>query len=188
MPRKKKPTGKYQFTPQQIHIIRRKKAIVAAQKENVSAEKTFKLPLKNGGHRWNIFRVSNVVLNGKRDGDVHGGLVLDEENENVMLVEVTHSPKHGKRNNIQIRNLNSQDLDENGNLRESYLERRLIVSYKKGSTEEGIDLRALNRQLNDLQFTEEEKQTILDELSRLSTAEERYRKFLDFAKKKNGPQ
>ncbi len=176
------------FTPQQIHIIRRKKAIAAAQKKDVSAEKTFKLPLRNGGRRWNIFRVSNVVLNGKRDGDVHGGLVVDEENENVMLVEVTHSPKHGKRNNIRVRNLNSKDLDENGNSRESYLERRLIVSVKTQEGEKGIDYHALQKQMNDLQFTEEEKQSILDELSGLSTAEEQYRKFLDFAKKKNGPQ
>ena len=138
----------------------------------------------NGGRRWNIYRVPNFILNGNNDGDVHGGLVLDEENDNVMLVQVTHSARKGKRNNIAIRNLNSKDLDENGNLKQSYIERRLIITYKKGDAEEGIDVRALQDQMNDLQFTEEEKQDILDKLSHLSTAEERYNKFKELASKK----
>ena len=179
---------KRSYTPQQVHIIRRKKAIEAAKKKSAPSEKNFKLPLKNGGHRWNIFRVPNAILNGKRDGNVHGGLVLDEENENVLLVEVTHSPKHGKRNNIKVRNLNSRDLDENGELRDSYLERRLIVSVKTQEGEKGIDFHALQKQINDLQFTEEEKRSLLNELSNLSTAEERYDKFIILAQKKNDPQ
>lgn len=38
--------------------------------------------------------------------------------------------------------------------------------------------------MNDLQFTEEEKRDILNELSHLSTAEERYNKFKELASKK----
>lgn len=106
-------------------------------------KRPFKLPLRNGGRRWNIYNVPNFILNGKHDGDIHGGLVLDEDNDNVMLVQVTHSSKKGSRNNIVIRNLDSKDLDENGNLKQSYIERRLIVTYKKGKAEEGIDVRAL---------------------------------------------
>ena len=147
-------------------------------------QEVFKLPLNNGGHRWNIFRVSNKILNGRNDGDVHGGLVLDELNDNCLLVQVTHSPKKGKRNNLQIRNLSSNDLDKDGNLRQSFLERRLIVSIDTKDGEQGIDVSKLNKQLNDLQFTEDEKQAILDELSHLSTAREKYDKFITLAKKK----
>lgn len=50
--------------------------------------------------------------------------------------------------------------------------------------EQGIDVSKLNKQLNDLQFTEDEKQAILDELSHLSTAREKYDKFITLAKKK----
>lgn len=147
-------------------------------------KKEFKLPLNNGGRRWNIFRVSNKILNGRNDGDVHGGLVLDELNDNCLLVQVTHSPKKGKRNNLQIRNLSSDDLDKDGNLRQSFLERRLIVSIDTKDGEQGIDVSKLNKQLNNLQFTEDEKQAILDELSHLSTAREKYDKFITLAKKK----
>lgn len=147
-------------------------------------QEVFKLPLNNGGHMWNIFRVSNKILNGRNDGDVHGGLVLDELNDNCLLVQVTHSPKKGKRNNLQIRNLSSDDLDKDGNLRQSFLERRLIVSIDTKDGEQGIDVSKLNKQLNDLQFTEDEKQAILDELSHLSTAREKYDKFITLAKKK----
>ena len=144
----------------------------------------FKLPLKDGGRRWNIYKVSNSILNGKQDGAVHGGLVLDEMNNNVMLAQLTHSFKKGKRNNLPIRNLDSTDLDKDGNLQKSYLERRLIVSTKRGGNEFGIDISALNGQMNDLQFTKKEKQAILDELSHLSTAEERYQLFEKLAKEK----
>ncbi len=154
--------------------------------ENKTSKSPFKLPLKNGEHRWNIYRVSNTVLNGKNDGDVHGGLVLDEENGNVMLAQVTHSPRKGKRNNIPIRNIKSTDLDKDGKLKESYIERRLIVSVTDKDGEKGIDIEKLNKQLNDLQFTEAEKQRILDELSHLSTAEERYKLFKELAKRKGG--
>ena len=163
-------------------------ARIAAQKKSSAttskSQETFKLPLKNGGRRWNIFRVSNKILNGKNDGDVHGGLVLDELNDNYLLVQVTHSSKKGKRNNLQIRNLNSNDLDKNGNLKQSFLERRLVVSVDTKNGEQGIDVSKLNKQLNDLQFTEQEKQSILDELSNLSTAREKYDKFITLAKKK----
>lgn len=163
-------------------------ARIAAQKKSSAttskSQENFKLPLKNGGRRWNIFRVSNKILNGKNDGDVHGGLVLDELNDNYLLVQVTHSSKKGKRNNLQIRNLNSNDLDKNGNLKQSFLERRLVVSVDTKNVEQGIDVSKLNKQLNDLQFTEQEKQSILDELSNLSTAREKYDKFITLAKKK----
>lgn len=163
-------------------------ARIAAQKKSSATtsklQENFKLPLKNGGRRWNIFRVSNKILNGKNDGDVHGGLVLDELNDNYLLVQVTHSSKKGKRNNLQIRNLNSNDLDKNGNLKQSFLERRLVVSVDTKNGEQGIDVSKLNKQLNDLQFTEQEKQSILDELSNLSTAREKYDKFITLAKKK----
>ena len=154
------------------------------QQPKPQPKKEFKLPLNNGGRRWNIFRVPNSILGGKQDNDVHGGLVLDEMNDNYLLVQVTHSPKKGKRNNLQIRNLNSSDFDKDGNLRQSFLERRLIVSIDTKDGEQGIDYRALNRQMNDLQFTEKEKQTIIDELSHLSTAEEKYNKFVRLAKQK----
>ena len=52
------------------------------QQPKPQPKKEFKLPLNNGGRRWNIFRVSNKILNGRNDGDVHGGLVLDELNDN----------------------------------------------------------------------------------------------------------
>lgn len=161
---------------------------IEAKKNNhpVLKKTSFKLPLKNGCNRWNIFRVSNRVLNGKNDGDVHGGLVLDEENGNVMLAQVTHSMKKGKRNNIPIRNLDSTDLDKNGKLNKSYVERRLIVCTDFNDDKIGITLNALKGQMNDLQFTETEKQIILDELSHLSTAEERYKLFIELAKKKGG--
>ena len=154
------------------------------QQPKPQSKKEFKLPLNNGGRRWNIFRVPNSILGGKQDNDIHGGLVLDEMNDNYLLVQVTHSPKKGKRNNLQIRNLNSSDFDKDGNLRQSFLERRLIVSIDTKDGEQGIDYRALNRQMNDLQFTEKEKQTIIDELSHLSTAEEKYNKFVRLAKQK----
>lgn len=168
----------------QKRAIRANYARMAA--ENKTSKPSFKLPLKNGEHRWNIYRVSNTVLNGKNDGDVHGGLVLDEENGNVMLAQVTHSPRKGKRNNIPIRNVKSTDLDKDGKLKESYIERRLIVSVTDKDGEKGIDIEKLNKQLNDLQFTEAEKQSILDELSHLSTAEERYELFKKLAKRKGG--
>ena len=164
-----------------------KRAIRANYARKAAENKTappFKLPLNNGGHRWNIYRVSNTVLNGKNDGDVHGGLVLDEENGNVMLAQVTHSARKGKRTNIPIRNIKSDDLDKDGNLKDSYIERRLIVSVTDKNGEKGIDIEKLNKQLNDLQFTETEKQAILDELSHLSTAEERYKLFKELAKRK----
>ena len=163
-------------------------ARIAAQKKSSAttskSQENFKLPLKNGGRRWNIFRVSNKILNGKNDGDVHGGLVLDELNDNYLLVQVTHSSKKGKRNNLQIRNLNSNDLDKNGNLKQSFLERRLVVSVDTKNGEQGIDVSKLNKQLNDLQFTEQEKQSILDELTNVSTAREKYDTFITLAKKK----
>lgn len=171
----------------QKRAIRANYARIAAANKTPKTEKSkFKLPLKNGGHRWNIYRVSNTVLNGRNDGDVHGGLVLDEENDNVLLAQVTHSPRKGKRNNIPIRNLKSDDLDKNGKLKDSYIERRLIVSVTDKNGEKGIDTEKLNKQLNDLQFSETEKQAILDELSHLSTAEERYKLFLELAKRKGG--
>lgn len=146
----------------------------------------FKLPLKNGGRRWNIYRVPNYILNGKQDGNVHGGLVLDELNDNVMLVQVTHSEyKKRNRKNLLIRNLDSTDTDKKtGRLRNSYLEKRLVVSTKSQGVERGIASTVLGKQTNDLQFTEEEKQAILDELSNLSTAEEKYELFKKLAKEK----
>ncbi len=77
-------------------------------------------------------------------------------------------------------------LDKDGKLKESYIERRLIVSVTDKDGEKGIDIEKLNKQLNDLQFTEAEKQSILDELSHLSTAEERYKLFKELAKRKGG--
>lgn len=148
-------------------------------------QQNFKLPLHNGGHRWNIYRVSDKILNGKQSGDVHGGLVIDENNNNVMLAQVTHSPKKGKRNNFPVRNLDSQDLDKDGNIKSAYLERRLIVSTDFGGKDIGMTTNALKRQMNDLQFTEAEKQKILDEFSHLSTAEEKYKLFQKLAQKKN---
>lgn len=148
-------------------------------------QENFKIPLHNGGYRWNIYRVSDKILNGRQSGDVHGGLVIDESNNNVMLAEVTHSQKKGKRNNLPIRNLNSQDLDKDGTLRESYIERKLVVSIVDKAGEKGIDVKVLNKQMNDLQFTEAEKQKILEELSHLSTAEEKYKLFQKLAEKKN---
>ncbi len=164
----------------QKRAIRVNYARIAAEKHKTP----FKLPLNNGGHRWNIFRVSNKVLNGKNDGDVHGGLVIDEDNGNVMLAQVTHSQRKGKRNNIPIRNIESNDLDKNGKVKDSYIERRLIVSITDKDGEKGIDIKKLNKQINDLHFTEEEKQAILEELSHLSTAEERYKLFKELAKRK----
>lgn len=67
-----------------------------SQQPKPQPKKEFKLPLNNGGRRWNIFRVPNSILGGKQDNDVHGGLVLDEMNDNYLLVQVTHSPKKGK--------------------------------------------------------------------------------------------
>ena len=148
-------------------------------------EKSFKLPNRTGGRRWNIYRVPNFILNGKSDNNVHGGLVLDENNNKVLLVEVTHSKRKGKRTNIAIRNLRSNDIDEKGNLRESYIVRRLVVSINTKDGEQGIDSSALNKQLNDLQFTEEERQFIINELSNLSTAETKYKKFIDLSNKKD---
>lgn len=105
-------------------------------------------------------------------------------NDNYLLVQVTHSSKKGSRNNLEIRNLKSNDLDEKGNLRKSFLVRSLIVSIDTKDGERGIDYRALHRQMNDLKFTDEEKKTILDELSHLSTAKEKYSKFITLAQKK----
>lgn len=144
----------------------------------------FKLPLVEGGHRWNIYKVPNFILNGKNDGGVHGGLVIDENNNNVLLVEVTHSPKHGKRNNCLIRNLKSDDLDENGQLKASYFKRGLIVSIQKKGGKEGIDVSALKKQMNDLNFTTEEKNRVLEELSNLGSAESKYKEFIELAKNK----
>ncbi len=177
----------------QKHAIKISYAKIAQKRRNQftnnsnNEQKTnFKLPLKNGGHRWNIYRVSNAVLNGRNDGDVHGGLVLDEKNGNVMLAQVTHSPRKGKRTNIKVSNLNSKDINkETGKLNDSYIERRLIVNTNFKDEEKGITLHALNKQVNDLQFTEEEKQKILRELSHLSTAEERYKLFVELANKKD---
>ena len=158
----------------------------AAQIEPPLTKPPFKLPLKEGGHRWNIYRVPNWVLNGKQDKNVHGGLVLDEENDNVMLVQVTHSSKKGKRNNLPIRNLVSTDKKQDSDeLRDSFLERRLIVSVDTVEGEKGIDIHSLQAQMNDLFFTDEEKRKIIEELSHLSTAEERYKKFQELAKNKN---
>lgn len=170
----------------QKQAIRRSYAIrQEQQREDVlSLSAPFQLPLRNGGVRWNIYRVPNFILNGKQDGDVHGGLVLDELNDNVMLVQVTHSSKKGKRNNLPVRNLNSLDIDGDGKLRDAYLERRLIVSVEKKTGREGIDVGSLTSQINDLQFSEEEKRRILNELSHLSTAEERYKLFEKLAKEK----
>lgn len=186
MGKKKKRKPFHCTSEAQKRAIRASYARQAAENNNqpVPKETNFKLPLKNGGHRWNIFRVSNTVLNGKNDGDVHGGLVLDEENGNVMLAQVTHSSRKGKRNNIPIRNLKSDDLDKDGNLKNSYIERRLIVCTDFDDDKIGITINALKDQINDLQFTEAEKQAILDELSHLSTAEERYKLFLELAKRK----
>ena len=151
---------------------------------------TFKLPhVTEGEHVWNIYRVPNSILNGKQDNDVHGGLVLNEQNGKLMLVEVTHSDKQkGKRNNIPVRNLCSTDIDKKAippKLRDSYLVRKLVVSVERHGKEEGIDTRALLAQMNDLHFTDDEQKAILDKLSHLSTAEEKYNKFIELAKKKN---
>ena len=171
-----------------------KKAIKASYAKKAQEKKIpsrqpkqpFKLPLKDGGRRWNIYRVPNYILNGKQDGDVHGGLVLDELNDNVILVEVTHSEyKKRNRKNLPVRNLVSTDIDaKTGKLRNSYLEKRLIVSTESKGVARGIESTALITQMNDLQFTKEEKQRILDELSNLSTAEERYQLFEKLAKEK----
>jgi len=181
-----KTSKKKKYTPQQLAIIRRNYAIMSEkQKQPQATQKLFKLPLKNGGNRWNIFRVSNLILGGYADGDIHGGLVLDEMNNKVLLVEVTHSAKNGKRNNLEIRNLCSNDLDENGNLRKSFARKCLVVTYKNKQGEQGIDVSALKKQMNDLQFTEQEKRDILDKLSHLDTAEEKYKKFVELANKKD---
>ena len=154
--------------------------------EPAQAKPPFKLPLKNGGHRWNIYKTPNYILNGNPNGDIHGGLVLDELNDNVVLVQVTHSEyKKQNRKNLPIRNLNSTDIDKKtGKLRSSYIEKRLVVSTKSKGVERGIESTILGKQMNDLQFTEEEKQAILNELSHLSTAEERYQLFEKLAKEK----
>ena len=174
-------------TEAQKKAIRANYAKIAQErKPQPSPQKpSFKLPLKNGGRRWNIYRTPNYILNGKQDGDVHGGLVLDELNDNVILVEVTHSKKDGKRNNLPVRNLQSKDFDEEGNLRKSYIKRRLIGTYKKNNSIEPIKSVVLKKQLNDLEFTEEEKQKILDELSNLSTAKEKYQLFERLSKEKS---
>ena len=168
-----------------------KKAIAAScakraaeKKKQAQAQKPrFKLPLKDGGRRWNIYRVPNYILNGKQDGDVHGGLVLDELNDNVMLVEVTHSARKGKRNNLPVRNLVSTDL-EDGKLRDSYIVKDIVVSVGKSGKLRGVDVSALKSKINDLDFSIDEKQRILDELSHLSTAKERYQLFEKLAKEK----
>lgn len=155
-----------------------------SQDLSIETKPKFQLPLKSGKRIWNIYKVPNRILNGCQDSGIHGGLVLDEENENVMLVEVTHSAKNGKRNNIPVRNLDSTDLDENGKPRDSYVKKKLVVSIAMQDGEQGVDIKALKAQMNDLQFTEEEKKAVLDQLSNLTTAEERYLLFKDLAQKK----
>ncbi|MDE6201548.1 MAG: hypothetical protein K2M47_06715 [Clostridiales bacterium] len=183
-------SGKAQ-TPQQSQPKAKQNVGEQANKA-VAARPAFKLPLQDGGHCWNIYKVSNKILNGKQDNDVHGGLVLAEENDNVILVEVTHSPKHTKRNNIPIKNKVSTDKkkdpqtgEELDELQESYLRRKLVVSIETKNGVEGINVRALNNQMNDLQFTDEEKEEILNKLSHLSTAESQYILFKKLATKKN---
>ena len=138
-----------------------------------------KIPLRQGGHRWNIYRVSNYILNGKKDNDVHGGLVIDEINDNVILVEVTHSSRWGKRNNQSIRNINSKDVDENGVLRKSYFKKRLIIS-KNGKA---INISVLQKQNNDLNFSLEEIKGILNVINNLETTIEKYEEFIKLSKK-----
>ena len=138
-----------------------------------------KIPLRQGEHRWNIYRVSNYILNGKKDNDVHGGLVIDEINDNVILVEVTHSSRWGKRNNQSIRNINSKDVDENGVLRKIYFKKRLIIS-KNGKA---INISVLQKQNNDLNFSLEEIKGILNVINNLETAIEKYEEFIKLSKK-----
>lgn len=173
----------------QVYAIRRSYA-ERQEKErllnnNNSNDNSFKLPLKSGEHTWNIYRVPNSILNGKQDNNVHGGLVLDEINNKVMLVEVTHQ-EYAKRNrkNLEIENKVSSDLNENGELRRSFLKKKLIMSVNRKGEEVGIDNFSLLKQLNDKEFTLEEKNYILTELSRLSTAEEKYKLFLKLVKEK----
>ncbi len=176
--------ARHRSEQQAKHKGEKKQSASDRANEAVSARPAFQLPLRNGGNRWNIFRVPNFILNGKNDNDVHGGLVLDEINNKVLLVEVTHSKKRQGRNTIDIRNLRSDDVDKDGNLRESHLVRRLVVSIETKNGEEAIDVSALKAQLNDLQFTEDEKREILAKLSNLSTAEDRYNRFVELASKK----
>lgn len=160
------------------------------KKQIVKRKKKFKLALKNGVHIWNIYRVPNIILNGKNDKGVHSALVLDEVNNIVLLVEITHSKKTHNKNNYPIRNLNSKDIDENGDLRESYIVKKVISSYKNKKTIiiNGINTSALKKQINDLYFTDWKKREILDILSDLTTLEEKYFEFIKLAEKekKNG--
>lgn len=152
------------------------KSMYAVSKKRKRQNK--KIPLKQGGHRWNIYRVSNYILNGKKDNDVHGGLVIDELNDNVILVEVTHSSRWGKRKNQLIRNINSNDIDDEGTLRKSYFKKRLIIS-KNGKT---INISVLKKKNNDLNFTIEEIKEILDIINNLETTIEKYEEFIKLAK------
>lgn len=142
------------------------------------------IPLRNGGHRWNIYRVSNYILNGKRDNDVHGGLVIEEINEKVILVEVTHSSRWGKRNNYKIRNINSKDISSENKLKDSYIKKHLVFS-KNG---QAISVSVLKKQQNDLNFTIEEIKEILEMINSLDSTKEKYEQFKKFVKKqkKNG--
>lgn len=46
-------------------------------------------------------------------------------NDNVLLTQVTHSSyKKRNRKNLPIRNLNSNDLDREGKIKESFLKKR----------------------------------------------------------------
>ena len=115
----------------------------------------------------------------KKDNDVHGGLVIDEINDNIILVEVTHSSRWGKRNNQSIRNINSKDVDENGVLRKSYFKKRLIIS-KNGKA---INISVLQKQNNDLNFSLEEVKEILNVINNLETTIEKYEEFIKLSKK-----
>ena len=185
MAKRKKPPFRCSSEAQK-RAIRRYYAEKSQEGKARSAQEKlpFKLPLKNGGRIWNIYRVPNYILNGKQDGDVHGGLVLDELNDNVMLVEVTHSAKKGKRNNLPVRNLVSTDVLKDGKFRDSYIVKDLVVSVGKNEKMRGVDVSALKNKINDSDFSIDEKQRILDELSHLSTAEERYQLFEKLAKEK----
>ena len=175
--------GQRSFAKARIASLSNDKANNRDNEEN--KKPSFKLPLKEGDHRWNIYRVPNFILNGKQDGNVHGGLVIDEKNDNVILVEVTHSSRNGKRNNFEIPNLVSTDLDEDGSLRKSYVRRDLIVSYKSTTGEKPISVVSLKGLINDKNLTVNEKEFILDSLNNLTTAEQRYLKFLSLAEKKD---
>lgn len=133
-----------------------KKTKTIVNRKYRTIEKSSTIPLVSGKYEWNTYNVENRILHHDAEDGHHTTLVLLEYKGKLLLAEITHSSRGGRK--LQITNPVSTDTEE------SFIKRITVVSLNQRKTVP-IRISHLGIKRNDRYFSKEEKEKILKSLN-----------------------